>query len=92
MAVSHVEIHTENLHDQNLRNMRRNPIPVTISRNLPYSDTRILLLKHLTIVIMVSQMDDTVRLNAIHTVSHKTEGAVRIGQNQYFHLQSSSAA
>lgn len=86
VAMGEIEIHAVKPLYQNFRGLRWASITVTISRHLNQGHFRIFFRQSLPIIVVISQMDDTIRLHLLHTKPHKPQCGMGIRQNQYFHL------
>ena len=81
VAVGHVKLHTEDGLDQNFTGMGRSAVAVTVARDLIKGDHGVLLMEIQTVLIVITQMDNGVRLHRIHTPAHEGVAAVGIGED-----------
>ena len=85
VPVGQVQIHTADSRNQNFRHKGRHPVTVAISRHLPELDSGEFFLQNLSVIIVVTQMNQTVGLDLADTQSHEGQCAVGVGKYQKFH-------
>lgn len=85
MAMGQIKIHTADTLNQHLPGKGRRTVHITVSWNLIKQNVGVFKMNVLTIGIVVSQMENHIRLNLINTLPHEAHRPVRIGKNKNFH-------
>ena len=79
MSMGHIEVHTADPLNQNLRLTGVAAVAVAVARHLVKTKTGIFLPHGFSVVKMISKMNHRIRLHGIDAAAHKTEGGMGIG-------------
>ena len=85
MAMRHIKPDTTYFIEHHRRLCSCPTEKIAISRDLMNPQMRIVLSDNRTVLIVISQMNDLVRLHRIHTVAHKASPGMGIRQHKNFH-------
>ena len=71
VAMGHVDSDTANIIAKDLMGSRRTPKPVSVTGNLVHPDMGIFFRQSNSIIIVIAQMHDGIRLHSLHALAHK---------------------
>ena len=85
MTVGHVDIHTADPGDQDLRHIGPAPVTVAVAGHLIQPDSGIFFCHSFCVIIMIPKMDHNIRLHRIDAPAHEAQCGMGIRQYQDLH-------
>jgi hypothetical protein len=82
VAVGQIQVHVKEPVDGNILGIGRSTVPVTVAGDLAEGDLGILHMDESSVVVIVAQVDDGIRLDRIDAPVHKGSSAVGIRKDQ----------
>lgn len=85
MPMAHIHHNAANAITKHLPGTHRATTHITVARHLMDGNIGVKFRQHFAIAIVVTQMDEGIRLYFLHAAAHKAQVGMRIGKNQNFH-------